>query len=959
MDLMDLLITVAIDDRASKQVDSTSSNIVSKLSGAASAAQSAVSKIGSALSGVYDGAQVAVGGLVGTVGTLAATGGISRALNIEAAKAKLTGLGHTGDELTAIMANCSAAVTGTSYGLGEAATAAGVLAAAGVEAGDGLNDMQGVLSTVASVATVSGREFGEIASIFGKVASYGKLTTETMQQLMDSGIPVLAMLSEHFGVTTEEMQSMVTAGEVSFQEFNEVMSENMGNAAQVCGQTFPAALKNLKAALSKIGAAAATPALESLRQIILALNKVVNDFVPLATSMGDTLSQKLAEPTQKVVDRLTGLHESLQNGLSADFGGITPAVAAAGAAFLAFSSGGIATLLSQIPVLGGLLESFSGIIGAIGSPIGVAATSLIALGVSTGTLQEAFSPVVERVQALAAHFVELASGAQQAGDAAQLQASGLSILQSAFGAVAAVAQGLISVIWQVADAAANSGIGSAFQGLASVVAATMGGVETVVSGVMDVITAFFAGIAEQAPSLQGAFDSLGGYMESFAGNMQPVIELLDTVAQAVAPVVFALGSTLVQAFASVVSVASSVMNAFGEVAGAIAGSGIGEAIQGISDFLSPIVEGIGSVFSAVMGNIQAFFDGFTEKVGEAQPVFDLLGEAFSALGEAFSALGEALQPVIEAFTSALEAMQPVYEFVGGVLATAFNLLITVLALVVENFANVVQTIADFVSFITGVPDSVSTFVASVGAFFGQLPGLIGGFLGSVISSVASWVGSMVSNAASAGSGFVSGVVGFVTGLPGTIAGFLSSIIGNVASWVGQMASGAINAASQFASGLVNGLASLPGQMLSIGQNIIQGLINGITSFAGNVVSAITGTVGGAIDAAKSMLGIASPSKLFKQFGRYIDEGLALGIEGDGDKPVRAMSSVVSDVSGAATVTASAGSSKKAGVFATGAAGGGSVVEWLSENLPGIIEDHTPVMGENEFGRSVRKAVAYA
>ena len=40
-------------------------------------------------------------------------------------------------------------------------------------------------------------------------------------------------------------------------------------------------------------------------------------------------------------------------------------------------------------------------------------------------------------------------------------------------------------------------------------------------------------------------------------------------------------------------------------------------------------------------------------------------------------------------------------------------------------------------------------------------------------------------------------------------------------------------------------------------------------------------------------------------------------------------------------------------------GGSEVIAWLSRNLPAIIADCTPVMGEKEFGRKVRKAAAYA
>ena len=37
----------------------------------------------------------------------------------------------------------------------------------------------------------------------------------------------------------------------------------------------------------------------------------------------------------------------------------------------------------------------------------------------------------------------------------------------------------------------------------------------------------------------------------------------------------------------------------------------------------------------------------------------------------------------------------------------------------------------------------------------------------------------------------------------------------------------------------------------------------------------------------------------------------------------------------------------------------AVIGWLGDNLPAIISECTPVMGESDFGRKVRKAVAYA
>ncbi len=67
-------------------------------------------------------------------------------------------------------------------------------------------------------------------------------------------------------------------------------------------------------------------------------------------------------------------------------------------------------------------------------------------------------------------------------------------------------------------------------------------------------------------------------------------------------------------------------------------------------------------------------------------------------------------------------------------------------------------------------------------------------------------------------------------------------------------------------------------LVEIGTNLIAGLASGITSGAAAVVGAITGVVGGAIDAAKGLLGIASPSKVFADIGMNTGEGFTGGVE---------------------------------------------------------------------------------
>ncbi len=67
-------------------------------------------------------------------------------------------------------------------------------------------------------------------------------------------------------------------------------------------------------------------------------------------------------------------------------------------------------------------------------------------------------------------------------------------------------------------------------------------------------------------------------------------------------------------------------------------------------------------------------------------------------------------------------------------------------------------------------------------------------------------------------------------------------------------------------------------LYKIGQDIIQGLINGIGSMAQAVWDKVKEIANGIMSTITSVLGIASPSKVMIQFGKWTGEGLVIGLE---------------------------------------------------------------------------------
>lgn len=173
----------------------------------------------------------------------------------------------------------------------------------------------------------------------------------------------------------------------------------------------------------------------------------------------------------------------------------------------------------------------------------------------------------------------------------------------------------------------------------------------------------------------------------------------------------------------------------------------------------------------------------------------------------------------------------------------------------------------------------SQFLSNVGTFISQLPSNVGSWLSGAISAAASFVGQMASNSVNAGSRFLSSIGSYISQVPGRIGAGLSGAISAVGSFASSMASGALRAGQQFLSNLVNTLASIPGRVVSIGRNIVEGIVSGIMGSIGRIGNAILGGVNDAIANVKRMLGIHSPSRLFRdQIGMMMGLGLANGID---------------------------------------------------------------------------------
>lgn len=452
---------------------------------------------------------------------------------------------------------------------------------------------------------------------------------------------------------------------------------------------------------------------------------------------------------------------------------------------------------------------------------------------------------------------------------------------------------------------------------------------------------WLAGLGNEDADMEGLTDQLVQSVVIAGENIIPRVgQIMTTLGQTVADYAPSVGLHLRDALISVLPEAVQ-----GPMRDAFAGVDkvVGKLESVFNDNLKPAADAADSVFSAISSGVKTFGDAVNDLV---LPAIDQLSPAFND------------------FFGAIQTAQPLLEFIANIIGVGlaaaistaiklFTAITGVVAFVITGFSQLYEDISGFVTgvvqfFTVDLPNAIDALVQ----WFAQLPGNIAAFLSTVIANVAAWVANMASNAVSAGSRFVSGIAGFMSALPGKIASWLSGVISKVVGWVSQFASNATSAASQFASNLINGLASIPGKVTSIGANIIQGMVNGVTGAAGRLIDSVKGAVDNAINAAKNLLGIHSPSRVFRKIGQYTMQGAALGVDDDADMLLRSTDNAMRGMISTAQDIAMPGVNSTAG-------GESAVISWLAENLPSIIAEFTPVMGESEFGRKARKAVAYA
>lgn len=226
------------------------------------------------LSRLTAGRIAGIGALLGggALGGQILSKGIERFQTIQDSTQSLTLFLQDGAKAKTLLEGILEVVKGTPFALDQFAEAGKNLVAFGI----GAEKVPTILRAIGEAAAASGGGADRVQSVvdaLGAAASQGKITGETLMRLGQQGIPALQILANQAGVTTIEMQKMVSRGAVPAKEGIDQLAQGILNGTtgingatqkfagtmKSLGNTLSGARSNFRAAEGRLGAAIITP----------------------------------------------------------------------------------------------------------------------------------------------------------------------------------------------------------------------------------------------------------------------------------------------------------------------------------------------------------------------------------------------------------------------------------------------------------------------------------------------------------------------------------------------------------------------------------------------------------------------------------------------------------------------------------------------------------------------------
>lgn len=650
----------------------------------------------------------------------------------------------------------------TVYSLGDIQSVTAQLAANSVPNFDKLAEAAGNLNAVAGG---NADTFKSVGMVLTQTAGQGKLTTENWNQLSDaipgaSGKLQQAMLANK--AYTGNFRDAMAKGQITADEFNKALLQlgmtDVAKKAATSATTFEGAWGNLQA--SVVG---------GMQKAIGPLKPLITSAMNGAATAVTTLFNAITKITTKIGGFVSGMH-----GVGSVSSGALGAIAGLGSAFAALGAGGLAGVMSKIPILGQMFGGLAGPLKFLGGPVGVLAAGLLGLSATGGSVQAAMTSIAGGITQAAGMVPKLVS------------------------AVTAALPGLIS-------------------------------------GIMSALPQLLAGGAQIVKAL-----------------VQGIVTALPVLVQGAVQIVGMLSRSMTMFLPLIIQGAVSLLNAL--VQGLT--TAVPQLIQGalaiVTGLLNAIVLNLPLIIAGGMHLITALIQGIVAMV----PM--ILTSAVTLVTGLLTGIVSMLPAIISG------GMQLLVGLVNGILSALPTLTGASMTLISGLLQGILMNLPRILS------AGIQLLMALVSGVIAVLPRLI--------TTGIQMIGPLIS--------------GILRMLPQIIAAGIQLIIalaGGLVRAIPQL----VAAIPQIVAAIFNGFKGV--HWGELGSQIISGLVGGLRAGLGEIAAAASNLASTAKNTFKNILGIHSPSRVFKGYGANVVAGLVKGLDGNRSQVSASISRIVKKI----------------------------------------------------------------
>ena len=780
-------------------------------------------------------------------------------------------------------------------------------------------DIDGFISTITGAFAKAGETVSEFFAVFNKIGVF-EYISDTIRDIGVTAMSVFSELTSHinrFDNLTEGIGNIII--------FVNKVIQDLAAGIQFALEAFSntGAIKN------------AYQAFKELSEAALDLYDKLSDLIPWET---------IGESAGKIVNFISQMASSFAKfikGLDANtIRNVATALVTMAVAFKGIQAG--------VAIAKGLKSAFDfgkTIIGLIGNILGLTTAQFANAGASAA-MSAGNTAVGTTASASAGSVLRLGAAVLMIGAGVLMAAAGVYVLVQAAIQLASAGTGAQVTMLAIVAGIALLAVGAAALGPAL----TAGAVGILAFGAA--VLMIGAGVAVAALAVAVLVDAIANgfalIINTISSNAPQIISIIQAIAEGIRTAMDGIANIIISVGIAINIALQGIADIFKSV-----GESISTAAQGIGKGIESVFNGISTVISSVGGAVRTVLDGIAN-------VFTSIGTAARNAGLGVKAMAEGIQllvglnladlagtlTVVSAglaaiANSGIATAGPGLQQAGTglmLIATSAQLASVAMQSLPTALTSLSTSLSTLPETLTMAGTAMSTFATSVMSSFASLGGSVASVMmlqtglmslsnammmaqsgATIMASTLEMINSSAMSASSAMSQFATAISSAMTQALSSVQASMMMMVTVVLQSSIQMTQAGQRAGQGVSNGVTNGIrsgiASATSAMSSmvssiqatgmrgvstmryVGSMIGQGLASGMYSALGAVTAAANALVAQAERAAQAKAKIHSPSRLFRDnVGRYIAQGIAVGIEQNSSDVVDSLAYVQKEMS---------------------------------------------------------------